>query len=100
MRKLYGLAQTAFLAAGLTAIPALSQTSRSDVRRETPATGDPTMYRSTDMDRDDDFDFGWLGLVGLAGLAGLRRHRHTRRDVIDHHTVRDDMTTPPRADRM
>ena len=25
--------------------------------------------------RDNDFDWGWLGLIGLAGLAGLARKR-------------------------
>lgn len=25
------------------------------------------------VERDDDTDFGWLGLLGLAGLAGLLR---------------------------
>ena len=102
MRKLFGFAQTAVLAASLTAIPALAQTSgsaqrdnaatTSDAQRATPATGDPTMYRTTDVDRDDNFDLGWLGLLGLGGLLGLRRHTHRRNDVIDHHTVRDDMT--------
>jgi MYXO-CTERM domain-containing protein len=29
-------------------------------------------------DRDDDMDWGWLGLLGLAGLLGLRR-----RDRVD-----------------
>ena len=26
------------------------------------------------QERDDDFDWGWLGLIGLAGLFGLKRH--------------------------
>ena len=29
-------------------------------------------------DRDDDMDWGWIGLLGLAGLLGLRR-----RDRVD-----------------
>jgi hypothetical protein len=28
--------------------------------------------RTTDMERDDGMDFGWIGLLGLAGLLGLR----------------------------
>lgn len=28
--------------------------------------------------RDDDFDWGWLGLLGLIGLAGLRRREEPR----------------------
>ncbi|HVF88166.1 MAG TPA: WGxxGxxG family protein, partial [Pyrinomonadaceae bacterium] len=31
------------------------------------------------VDRDDDTDWGWLGLLGLAGLAGLMPKK---RDVV------------------
>jgi hypothetical protein len=32
-----------------------------------------------DTQRDDGFDYGWLGLLGLLGLAGLlRRDSHRR----------------------
>lgn len=32
---------------------------------------------TTDVEEDDDFDWGWLGLLGLIGLAGLAgRKRH------------------------
>ena len=30
--------------------------------------------RPTAQERDNDFDWGWLGLLGLAGLFGLKRH--------------------------
>jgi MYXO-CTERM domain-containing protein len=29
------------------------------------------------VERDDDFDWGWLGLLGLAGLAGLLPKKRT-----------------------
>jgi hypothetical protein len=37
---------------------------------------------ATAADRDNDFDWGWLGLLGLIGLAGLMKrdrahHGHT-----------------------
>ena len=32
-------------------------------------------------ERNDGFDFGWLGLLGLAGLLGLRRNRHETHEV-------------------
>ena len=37
-----------------------------------------TETRRTIETRDDDFDWGWLGLVGLIGLAGLRRRDEPR----------------------
>lgn len=30
--------------------------------------------RPTAQERDNNFDWGWLGLLGLAGLFGLKRH--------------------------
>ena len=38
----------------------------------------------TTADRDNDFDWGWLGLLGLIGLAGLMR-RDRAHPV--HHTA-------------
>jgi MYXO-CTERM domain-containing protein len=38
-----------------------------------------TAYSDTGA-RDDDRDWGWLGLLGLAGLLGLRR-REVHRDA-------------------
>jgi MYXO-CTERM domain-containing protein len=40
---------------------------------ETPPADAPTVTR--DVDRDDDFDWGWLGLLGLLGLGGLAGRR-------------------------
>ena len=32
--------------------------------------------RPAAQERDDGFDWGWLGLLGLAGLFGLKRHEN------------------------
>ena len=37
-------------------------------------------------DRDDNFDWGWLGLLGLAGLMGLKRRDRTD-DIRQGHTA-------------
>ncbi|MBA3439890.1 MAG: WGxxGxxG-CTERM domain-containing protein [Pyrinomonadaceae bacterium] len=42
------------------------------------------------VERDDDTDFGWLGLLGLAGLAGLLRK--PKQTVVDR-----TPDTPPRT---
>jgi MYXO-CTERM domain-containing protein len=44
---------------------------------QTPPADAPTVTR--DVDRADDFDWGWLGLLGLFGLGGLAGRR---RDVV------------------
>ena len=31
---------------------------------------------SAAVDRDDNMDWGWIGLLGLAGLLGLKRREH------------------------
>lgn len=59
--------RTALVAALLLApVPAFAQTESTDVTTDTTTA-------STTADRNNDFDWGWLGLIGLAGLAGLRR---------------------------
>jgi MYXO-CTERM domain-containing protein len=40
---------------------------------QTPPADAPIVTR--DVDRDDDFDWGWLGLIGLLGLGGLAGRR-------------------------
>jgi len=49
---------------------------------QTPPADPPTVTR--DVDRDVEFDWGWLGLLGLLGLGGLagrREHVVTTRKV-------------------
>jgi MYXO-CTERM domain-containing protein len=45
---------------------------------QTPPADPPTVTR--DVDRDVEFDWGWLGLLGLLGLGGLAGRRD--RDVV------------------
>ncbi|HEX2229105.1 MAG TPA: WGxxGxxG family protein [Candidatus Binatia bacterium] len=40
---------------------------------------------SAAADREDNMDWGWIGLLGLAGLLGLKRREHD--DVRDRVTV-------------
>ncbi len=47
------------------------------------------------IDRDDDMDWGWIGLLGLAGLAGLLK-RPTRETVVQRQVdVDPGMTRRP-----
>ncbi len=50
-----------------------------------------TVERTTTV-REDDTDWGWLGLLGLAGLAGLIPKKRAV-EVHDNRTVREDRTT-------
>jgi MYXO-CTERM domain-containing protein len=62
---------TAVLAAAFS-LPAAAQTTGGT----TPSATTGTTSTSTDtrsVGRDDDRDWGWIGLLGLAGLLGLRR---------------------------
>lgn len=63
------------------ALPASAQTTADPV---TP--GDTV----TTTDRDDGFDWGWLGLLGLIGLAGLKggdRDHNSRTSYADRTTT-------------
>jgi hypothetical protein len=42
---------------------------------QAPSTDNPNAP-SAAADRDDDMDWGWIGLLGLAGLLGLKRREH------------------------
>ncbi len=54
----------AVLALSLSTLPAVAQTGSTSGDATTGST-------STYSNRDDGFDWGWLGLLGLVGLAGL-----------------------------
>lgn len=60
---------------------------------QTTTTEQPTTTTApvTPIDRDDDFDWGWVGLLGLAGLAGLMRREPVVRHV-DPNTTRTSST--------
>ncbi len=57
----------------------------------TRATTTRTVERTTTV-RENDTDWGWLGLLGLAGLAGLIPKKRAV-EVHDNRTVREDRTT-------
>lgn len=61
------------LALSLTALPVSAQTTT------TPDTGTTTQpgTTTTEVDRDNGTDWGWLGLLGLAGLFGLTGRKKT-----------------------
>lgn len=87
-------AQTGMMLAGLAVLPLAAQStapspSTSDMNPNTPRTTE--MPRTTDMDDDDVFNFGWLGLLGLAGLAGLTRKKHIGTDHVQTGTMRSDI---------
>ena len=74
MRRFFGVS---IMFAALGAFPVGAQTGTGEGVATT---------RTTEVERDNGFDMGWLGLLGLAGLAGLRRREHG-------HTVGDHQTT-------
>lgn len=44
-----------------------------DTAAPSTTTTDPTVTDTTPVERNDGFNWGWLGLLGLIGLAGLRK---------------------------
>lgn len=63
------------------ALPAMAQPAGNGTgtgTTTTSGTGAATDAGTVRRDRDDGFDWGWLGLLGLAGLAGLRRQPHAQ----------------------
>jgi MYXO-CTERM domain-containing protein len=63
---------TAVLAAAC-ALPAAAQTTGGTTPSATTGTTSSTSTDTRSVGRDDDRDWGWIGLLGLAGLLGLRR---------------------------
>ena len=56
-------------------------------------TTQPSTTTTTSASRDNQTDWGWVGLLGLAGLAGLLRGKD--RDAV----VRPSSSTGPSRDR-
>jgi MYXO-CTERM domain-containing protein len=84
------IAFTMFLtAAAVLNVSAQTNTNSSNGNYSTTPTR--TVERTTTV-RDNDTDWGWLGLLGLAGLAGLIPKKRAV-EVHDNRTVRDDRTT-------
>ena len=68
------------------AVPMAAQTN--DNANRTADTGDDRREVRT-ANRDEDTDWGWLGLLGLAGLLGLMPKKKHEVHVRDTHDVRD-----------
>ncbi len=63
--NLQKIARSCVLVLGLavmTVLPAAAQSSNANTRNDNT---------TRVVERDNDFDWGWLGLLGLLGLAGL-----------------------------
>lgn len=59
-------------------------------RREVP----PQTINTVDHDRDDGFEWGWVGLLGLVGLAGLMRRESHDRTVVRTTDTRPSTARP------
>ncbi len=82
-----------FLAKGIGAgALALSLSVLPSILPASATTTDPTVPGGTvtDVENDDGFDWGWLGLLGLIGLAGLKGRDH---DTSARYRDRDRVTT-------
>ncbi len=89
------IAFTMFLtAAGILNVSAQTNANSGNANYTAPAR---TVERTTTV-RDNDTNWGWLGLLGLAGLAGLIPKKRAV-EVHDNRTVRDDTTTNRTTDR-
>lgn len=96
MKRTRHLFQTAVVLAGLAAMPLAAQTAADPNQGTTtpqgthdPMPGTAGSNRDYTQDRDNDFNFGWLGLLGLAGLWGLRRHSNRTTTAGDADLHRD-----------
>ena len=74
-------------ASGLAVIAVLPTFAQSNANGRTD-----TNTTTRTVERDDDTDYGWLGLLGLAGLAGLILKKrqvevHQNRDTNTNRTV-------------
>ena len=68
------------------AVPAAAQ-SNDNTNRAADTKDDRREVRVAN--RDDDKDWGWLGLLGLAGLLGLMPKKKREVHVRETHDVRD-----------
>ena len=78
---------TKFVGTGLLTASVLVLPFHQPASAQSNTTGDNTTTTTApsqgvdNTSRDNDFDWGWLGLLGLAGLAGLagrKRHEEVR----------------------
>jgi hypothetical protein len=66
-----------------------------DTTAPNTTTTDPTVTDTTPVERNDGFNWGWLGLLGLIGLAGLRKPED--REVYRDPSVVDPARTTTRT---
>jgi hypothetical protein len=62
------------LSLGLSVLPVVHSASAQDTTTVPDTTADTTP--AADVESNDGFDWGWLGLLGLIGLAGLSGKKH------------------------
>lgn len=79
---------TGTTAPGTTTIP--------DTTAPSTTTTDPSMTTTTPIERNDGFNWGWLGLLGLIGLAGLRKPEE--REVYRDPSIDPSRTTTRASD--
>ena len=79
------------LSLAVMSLPASAQTTA------VPGTSRDTVTTTSDNNRDDGFDWGWLGLLGLIGLVGLKgRDRDTHNSYSDRASTAPSTSTNPR----
>ena len=78
------------------ALPAAAQTNDNANANRPADTRDDDRRVVTRDNRDDDKDWGWLGLLGLAGLLGLMPRKKHEVHVRETHDVRDRNTADDR----
>jgi MYXO-CTERM domain-containing protein len=74
-------------------LPVAAQTNDNANTTRTADNRNDDRRVATRGDRDDDTDWGWLGLLGLAGLLGLMPRKKKEVHVRDTHDARDPRDT-------
>lgn len=90
--KLTKFVGTGLLAASVVVLPFnLPASAQSSTTGDNTTTTTAPTQGVDNTSRDNDFDWGWLGLLGLAGLAGLAGRK--RPDEVRYRTDDEVRTT-------